>query len=158
MAEKKAYKVDIFALLGNIDIKNYEYFNSMTDEEKKSISPLILMKWMASTRDARQVYFLNELVNPLVFPFHTHKELLIKLMCACAGGKRQRYTWNKNTKKTTTTPKLVALVQKYYGYSSRDAKDALPCLSDESLLAYTQQLGYQPDEIKLIKKELKKRG
>jgi len=151
-------KLDIFEVLNNINVKKRNYYQSLTEEEQKSLSPYVIMRWLSGTNDARQVYFLNEIVNPYVFALPNHKELLLKLMMICTSGRKVRYTWIKQAKKKTSgQTKLITLVQEYFGYSQRESADALSLLSNEDLLSYAEQLGYQKPEITALKKELKNR-
>jgi len=159
MTAQKKYKVDIFRLLGSLSKRSTHAYDELTADEKKTVQPLILMRWMSGTSDARQVYFLNELVNPFVFPFYKHNELLVKLLSICGPGQPRRYKWVKaSSKKSTKLPESTKVVQEVFGYNKTDAVDALRILSDNDILSYATSLGRQDDEIKVIKKELKSRG
>lgn len=158
MAEKK-YALDIFKVLERLNAKDVEYFEKLSEEELKSLHPLVLMRWMSGTQEARQVFFLNELVNPLVFPLGKHKSLLLKLLMICGPGKARRYNWNKaKGKSTSNTPKALDIIKEYYGYSTKHAIDTLAVLSNDAILEIAEYLGKQPNEIKEITKELKGRG
>ena len=158
-ATQKKHKLDIFAVLGRISNKDGNFYRNLNEEERKALAPLVVMRWLSGTRNAQQIYFLNELVNPFVFAMGKHKELLVDLMITCSPGRTQRYFWNKaKSKRTTSVPNTVNVVRDYFGYSSIEAMEALPLLDDEIILWYADELGRQPDEIKLIKKELKSRG
>lgn len=155
---KPKYKLDIFSVLGNISKKNTKYYSNLSDEEKKGILPIVLMRWMTGTTSERQIYFINELVNPFVFSLHNHKELLVQLLTICAPGKSKRYIWKKApSNKTTATPETVKIIKQYYSYNSRDAIDAIPLLSKEDILELADELGVQKDIITKIKKELRKK-
>jgi len=155
----KQYKLDLFnEVLPNLSRKNRKFYKSLTEEQAKEISPLILMRWMSGTDDARQVYFLNELVNPFVFNLGKHKELLVNLITLCASGKIQRYKFNKTkSKKTTSTPKVVEVIKEFFSYNTIDALDVLPVISNDDILSFAEQLGRQAPEITAIKRELKTR-
>lgn len=155
----KQYKLDLFKqVLPNLSRKNEKFYGTLSEEETKEISPLILMRWMTGTNDARQVYFLNELVNPFVFNMGKHKELLVNLITICASGRDQRYKFNKvKSKKTTSTPKAVAVIREMFNYNTIDALEALSMISNDDVLSFAEQLGRQPTEITAIKKELKSR-
>lgn len=158
MKQKKQHKLNIFEVLGRISKKDTNYFGTLTEEEQKALMPLVVMRWLSGTKDARQIYFLNELVNPFVFPLANHKELLVDLMSTCCSGSSQRYKWTKAlSKKSSKTPMTVGVIKDYFGYSTTDAVDSLVLLSDSDILSYAEHLGRQPDDIKKIKKELKTR-
>jgi hypothetical protein len=152
----KQRKLDIFALLNGLSKKDIKAYTSLSEDEKKEVMPLVVMRWMSGTSDARQVYFLNELVNPFIFPFYKHKELLVALLSICGPGQSRRYNWNKSlSKKKGSSPVASAVVKEYFGYNTVDANDAIALLSTDDIMDYAQQLGYQSDEITKLKKELK---
>jgi len=155
----KEYKLDLFKeVLPNISRKNEKYYKSLTEEQTKEITPLVLMRWLSGTNDARQIFMLNELVNPFVFTLGKHKELLVDLMTISTSGKSCRYKFNKvKSKKNTTTPKTTEVVKQYFNYNTVDALEILPILSDDDILSFAEELGTQPTEITAIKKELKAR-
>jgi len=152
------YKLNIFDVLGKLSNGNAAFYDKLTEEEEKALQPLVVMRWLTGADDARQVYFLNELVNPLVFPLTNHKKLLVQLMSICTSGRTKRYKWTKaKSKKTSKASACVSVIKDYFEYNTRHATEALPLLDDETILFYAGELGRQPDEIRAIKKELKSR-
>lgn len=152
------HKIDIFQVLANLSKKNTEYYDRLEEEQKKAVQPLIVMRWLSGTKSARQIYFLNELVNPFIFSLYNHKGLLCRLMTICTSGKTQRYFWNKAlSKRTSKSPEVVKVIKEYFGYNSVDAIEALPLLTNEQILKYADDLGRQKDEVSKIKRELKTR-
>ncbi len=151
-------KLNIFQVLGSLGKKNPKFYHKLSEDEKKSLHPLVVMRWMSGTADAAQVVLTNEFVNPYVFPLHQHKELLINLISASASGDGGKCNWLKvKGKKIPKLPNLASVVRDFYGYNNRDAINAIPLLDDEDILDMAMQLGRQPDDIRLIKKELKGR-
>lgn len=158
MADQK-YKFDIFKLLDRLSVKDKKFFDELSEQDLKALQPLVLMRWMSGTTDARQIFFLNELANPMMFPLYKHKELLLNLLMISSSGKVKRYFWNKpKNNKKTSTPQMIEVVRQYFGYSTLQAKDALSLLKDEDIIGYAQYLGYQTPEIKALTKELKTRN
>ena len=154
----KERKLNIFNVLERLDVKDVYYYDKLTDNERKAFVPLVTMKWLSGVYDARQVYFINELVNPHVFNLYKHPKLLYFLMTLCGSGKSKKHFWNKTlSKKSSSTPTVIGVVREYFGYSTLEAIDALPLLSDVDILLYAENLGRQKDDIKKIKKELKSR-
>lgn len=150
-------KLDIFAVLNHISTKDVEYYGNLSDEEKKGFFPVVVTRWLSGTNNAKQIFFLNELVNPFVFSLHKHPELLYILMTLCTSGKSQRYFWNKTVSKTTGIPTIISVIREYFGYNTKQANEALPVLSDDDILSYADDLGYQKETITKLKKELKSR-
>jgi hypothetical protein len=85
-------KLDIKRVLAAVDQKNYDFYNNLTDEEKKSFNPYVLMRYTASTAGDPdlQEWFIertNEMVNKNYFNFSKdHQALLWKLYAATGAG------------------------------------------------------------------------
>lgn len=151
-------KLDIFKVLGKISTKDRQFYSDLTEEEQKGFLPVVVMRWLSGTSNAKQIYFINELVNPFVFSLHKHPELLYYLMILCGPGKTQRYYWNKTaSNKSNTVPTIVSIVRNYFGYNTTQALEALPLLSNDDILEYAEDLGIQKETLTKLKKELKSR-
>ena len=149
-------KLDIFRVLKAANNKDAAFFSSLTETEKKAFLPVIVSRWMTGTTNMRQLIFINEFVNPYTFSLYKHPELLWKLLVVASSGTNQKYTWIKAPGKSHgSRPTATKLVMEYYNYSSRDAIDALDILTREDLLELAVELGWQPDEVAKIKKEVK---
>jgi hypothetical protein len=83
-------KLDIKQELAAVDKKNHNFYDDLTDEEKKAFSPYVLMRYTSNVQGDRdtQEWFL-EMTNEMVNKNHwnlskDHKALLWKLF-ACIG-------------------------------------------------------------------------
>ena len=154
MAKERA--LDIFHLLGEIDKKKYETWDNLTDEQKKELSPLIVMRWMAGTSDPFQLIMLNDLVNLAVFNLSDHKQFLLELLTVCSSGKPKRYSW-VNYKLTAGSKRKLAtqLVAEHYNFSLKQAEESVQLFSNDELLELAELQGWQKEDIKLLQKELK---
>jgi hypothetical protein len=154
-AKKQA--LNIFSVLGSLNKKQYQFFAALSDEEKKALQPLVVQRWLSGTSDPAQVMLLNEFVNPYVFPLHKHKELLVKLLSVTgSGGGRSKWLKAKG-KATSSAPLTTNIIKLMYGYNTRDAIQASLLLTNDDVLELAAELGKQPDEIRALKAELKKR-
>lgn len=152
MAKERA--LDIFMLLGEIDKKNYNLWDSLSEEQKKEFSPLVTMRWMAGTTDQRQIIFLNEVVNLAVFNISNHAELMMKLLTVCSSGAKKRYTWiNYKMSSAKKNKKAVELIAEHYQMSLKEAEDTARLFSPEEIMELGEAQGLQKDELKLLKKE-----
>lgn len=157
MAAKKQ-ALNIFSVLGSLNKKQYQFYNALSDDERKALQPLVVQRWMSGTSDPAQVVLINEFVNPFVFPLHQHKELLVKLLSVASSGSNGRSKWLKaKGKRTSSTPLVTGIIKDFYGYNTRDAIDALVLLSNDDVVELAVELGRQPEDIRAIKAELKKR-
>lgn len=150
------YKVDIFAALNALSTKKDNFWLSLSDDQRKSIVPFLLARWLSGTSNVQQVMLLNEIANPYMFSLYSHKELAWKLLMCCTSGRTQKYIWNKLPPKVNGThPICSKLFLAVYGYSSKQTNDALKCLTGDDILDIAIDQGMQPEEITKLKKELK---
>lgn len=87
-----ASKLDIKRELNAVDQKNYDFYATLTDEERKVFSPYILMRYTASATGDHDIqeWFL-EMTNEMVNKNHwdlskNHKALLWKLFAGVGTG------------------------------------------------------------------------
>jgi hypothetical protein len=91
-------KLDIFKTLNAIDHKQGNFLNMITEQEKKSFVPLVVMQWMTGLSDKNpntetNLRLVNELVNMNFWELYKHPELQYKLMTLCGDGKSYRRAW-----------------------------------------------------------------
>ena len=152
------HKLNIFDTLNIIQRKSQNGFNCLTEEQQKGFQPLVIMRWLSGTTNPRQVFFLNELVNPFVFNFSKDKLLLYYLMTTCTAGKSQKVKWIKK-KSVSNTKQLITLqiIREVFNYNETKAREALPLLTDDQIINFAKNHGCQQPEITKIKRELKNR-
>ena len=148
------YKVDIFDILNRLSIGEQDIWSSLSEEEQKAISPLIVMRWLSGTSSKRQIVYLNTLVNHLVFSLSKHPDLLFKLMTCCTEKHPARYQWLGQKKSGPSKKLSVQVLQNYYGYSSREATKVLPLLNRDDIIRIAENLGWEKEELTKLKKEL----
>jgi hypothetical protein len=151
----KEFKLNIFDVLAQIDRKNFWFYDQLTEEEQKSLAPVVMVRWLSGTTDEEQLKLLNSICNPVIFSLSSqHKNLMMKLFCCTTNMKPKRYTY-KNTlsKKQSKTLKLK-VVSEYFAYSYREAEMVLPNIKSEDFVEMAMSLGWDDKEIKALKKEL----
>ncbi len=147
-------KLDLFKLLDRISVKDTDYFRTLSETEVKEFQPFVIMRWLSGTSSKRQLYFLNAIANPVIFTLGQHKELLYYLLTVCTTGNSQRYHWIKAPKSRGRGTLATTVVAKYFNYGHRHAVDAAKLLTNDEIMAYAGELGWQKDEIAKLKKEL----
>lgn len=145
------HKLDIFDVLKRITSKNVKF----STEELKVFAPVVITRWLSGTNSERQIYILNMYANRYCFSLSNHKELLINLMSVSTAGRFTKYKWIKRSTKSKNIKMVHAVVAEYYRYPLRHAKNMSNMLDDATILSHADDLGYQPDQIKVLKKELK---
>lgn len=81
---------DLFGALSAIDKKNYNYFDNLTDEQKKKFSPYMMVKWysyiQSKNSDLQRYYVIstNEFANKHLFndTLYDHPKLVYLMLCA----------------------------------------------------------------------------
>jgi hypothetical protein len=154
MAKERA--LDMFQVLARIDAKDYSIWDSLNEEQIKELSPYMLLRWMTGTNDEKQLIFLNRIVNTLLFTVgNDHRELMLKLLTVSASGGTKRYKWqNHKTLKKATTKLSLQVVMDYNHFTERHAIDAMRIYISQDIIEMAEDLGWQNDEIKALKKEL----
>lgn len=152
----KNYKLDLWGLLNKLDKKQIDIWKGYNDDERKEISPLIIMRWLSGTSDKRQIIFLNELVNKLVFQLGDHKELLIKLLAIANSGIPRRYYWlsqKSSASEKHGAKKALLVIEQYYQCSHKESKSYLNMLEEADVIEMAESLGLQKEEIRSLKQE-----
>jgi hypothetical protein len=162
IGEKKAFKLDIFSILSRLNKSELDLWNTLSEEEQKGFSAYVITRWMSGTKDAYQLTIIDEFVNNHLFNLGTkdgfkidHTELFCKLLACCGLNDSRRFVWKPESKKSGKMSSMALdIVKEYYDFSEREAKQSLPLLSSEDVIQLAEELGYQVDEIKKLKKEL----
>lgn len=147
---------NIFNILDKITDGDFDYIDSLTEQELKSFEPYVTQLWLrgAVQNNAVHVYLTNQVVNKYTFFFSKHPKLLYKLMCAANGGfDHTKYRFIKRPKKKQS--KSIKLLCDYYNYSPRRAVEALSLLDDNQLIEIAYSMGYDDKEVKAVLAERK---
>jgi hypothetical protein len=146
-------KLDIFRVLKELAARNIKFFDSLNEVEQKAFQPLIVMRWLTGTKNKQQIFLINELLNKYVFSLSAHKGLLYKIMSICVADKYQHFSWVKKASGATTHPRSTKAVQQYFGYNTADANKACLIISPMSIVDIAEELGWQDDELNVLRKE-----
>lgn len=153
MADRDAF--DLFQFLGQLNKRDLQAYDKLTDEGKKAAHPLVLMRWLTGTSDQAQIVRLNEFANKYVFSLGNEKPLLFKLLAASCTGKVGRNYWLKGPGGSSTRLSLEAIKAKY-GCSTREAEHYVGLLDATDILQYAEDAGFDKDQMKKLQAELGK--
>jgi hypothetical protein len=148
------FALDIFKLLGRItNKKSGDIYPTLTDDEKKGFSPLVVMRWLSGTSDPAQILALNTFANKSIFPLAKHPHLLMRTLQACSTNPG-RVQW-LGIKSGTKNPLTRQVIMDYFEYSTLELKKMDVWPTEAEILEMAEELGWQKDEIAKLKKEFK---
>jgi hypothetical protein len=125
--------------MGAIDRRRFGWYNSLTDDERKSLSMWVLQRWTTCTSskvDEINEHYLtltNDIVNVHFNAMSKHPELQFRLMQISGIGSEQPRTWIKPMKKKkeiSRNPKLFEFYEKQFPYFSDDEIEQLISIQD----------------------------
>ena len=158
---KKKPLLDIFKVFTKINSGDLNYFASLTAEEQKSISPLVLLMWMQNSSMDGQVLYLNEFVNRYLFSSlkDEPEAAFMMLQLGSRINHDKRYQWKKrctNKGRSDTIKNVLGVLCQYFEEPSHKLSHYLDRMSIDDFLGICDELGIQDDEKKKLKKEFEK--
>ena len=142
-----AVKLDIKRELKAVDSRNYDFYDSLSDDEKKSFSPYILMRYTSNVQGDRDIqeWFLettNEYVNKNFWSFtKNHKPLLWKLFAATGVGSNFYHPYLASGKKTKTEKFEKLLEEIHPSYKIEDVKLLAKLMTKDEKEELFQKMG-----------------
>lgn len=131
-----AAKLDIKRELQAVNSKNYDFYDSLTDEEKKAFAPYILMRYVSNPRSQDAQEWCIERTNEFVNKNHwllskNHKSLLWKLYAGMGLGLKLDYQYIAAGKKEKANKIEKLLVELYPAMKMSEIK-LLASLMDDN--------------------------
>lgn len=139
-----------------LDSKDRQFYDSLTDEERKKFSPYLMMRYAASVEGSAdfQEWYLratNERVNVNFFDVSTTKHSKLQwLLCTTVSPNMgtQRHYWITAKKKTKDNPTLKLLKQ-LYPKAKNDELNLLAKLnSTDDIKKLAREHGFEERELK----------
>lgn len=149
MTKAKAKKLDVFKVLEKIDLRQKEYYTTLTEEEKKSMSMWVLTRWMSSTKGMMEHHLLmvNDIVNDEAPSLSKHPELQWKLLCICGTGKKQFHQWIAPPKRLSSNKKEEALSEMNPSLNRAEVELLSKMTSDDDMRDLLYDMGYQEKQV-----------
>jgi hypothetical protein len=129
-------KLDIKRELNAVDLKNYNFYDNLTDEEKKAFSPYLLMRYISNVQGDRDIQeWFIEMTNELVNKHHwtlskNHKPLLWKLFAGIGTGATAYHPYLAASKKEKAN-KIEKLLCEIYPARKMDEIKLLASMMDK---------------------------
>lgn len=143
-------KLDLFALLTSLDEHDFGAWSRLSEEERKEVSPYMLLRWLSGCNDPEQLVNLGHIAAPCIFEFGKKPELALMVLAACTVNGHKRYKWTA-PKTTPKASKAIDLIAAAYKMPRKHAVDVLPMFSKEEIVELAEAQGWQKDEIKELK-------
>ena len=150
-------KLSIQNEMAQFDRKNRDFYDELTDEEKKKFSTFLMIRWGAAVEGSRELqeYYLmscNERLNKNFFDINTtqHKKLQWLLASTVSPNMgQQRHQWLAAKKKDTGNNKAEKFLRELYPNAKPDEIRLMAEInSKEELKELAKQLGMDQKQIK----------
>lgn len=147
-------KLDIQRELRAVDQKDYDFYNRLTDEERKAFSPYILMRYTSNANIDRDVQeWFVEMTNESVNKHHwtlskNHKALLWKLFAVTGTGVNCYHPYLAAGKKEKTNKIEKLLAELYPSTKLEDIKLQAKLMSKEDCKDLFDKMGFDAKQRK----------
>lgn len=146
--------LDIKRELVAVDLRNYNFYDTLTDQEKKEFSPYVLMRYVSNVDGDRdlQEWFLertNELVNKNHWELSkNHKALLWKLFAGCGPGVKTYHPYLKGASKEKAVKIEKLLCELYPAMKMAEIKMLAKSMSKEDKTELFDKMGFDKKQRK----------
>jgi len=152
-------KLSVKSETAALDRKDVDFYDSLSDEEKKKFSPYLMIRYgsaVSGTPDLQAYYLMstNERLNKHFFDINTaqHKKLQWLMATTISPGMGNQFHQWISPKKKTTDNKNVKFLRELYPHLKQDEIELLAEINTkEDLKKYARGLGW---EERTIKREL----
>jgi len=149
--------INIFNLLSAIDKKDYNYFDNLSEEEQKQISPYLLMRWGSTVHgnnDISKYYALstNSFVNENFWDYSNNKKFSWLLLCSASPGiGKQKHYWLGAAKGKNESKLKKALLELMPNKKSSEIDLILKVNTKEEIFEWLRSLGWEEQKLKELK-------
>tara|TARA_Y100000768_G_scaffold158864_1_gene118622 strand:- start:15208 stop:15675 length:468 start_codon:yes stop_codon:yes gene_type:complete len=150
----KKPQIPLKEIMAAIDKKDRNFYNNLSDEQKKAFSAWMMMRYCSSVqgRDAANyIYMTNELVNYQFSEVSKHPELQWLLLSACGIGKIQFHPYLKPPNSRKKKNKIFEFIYNIYPHmKAEDINNMIDINTKEELTEFAVAHGYDDKTIKDI--------
>ena len=150
----KKPQIPLKEIMAAIDKKDRNFYNNLSDEQKKAFSAWMMMRYCSSVqgRDAANyIYMTNELVNYQFSEVSKHPELQWLLLSACGVGKIQFHPYLKPPNSRKKKNKIFEFIYSIYPHmKAEDINNMIDINTKEELTEFAVAHGYDDKKIKDI--------
>lgn len=139
---------DLFEALSAIDRKDYDYYDRLTDEQKKKFNPFMLLKWMSAVKAVPaiqqfHVLSVNEFANKYTFneAVGKHPKLQWLMLCASGLGNGKQFHQYIKTKDIKDDETLKFLLVTYPESKLSDLQALAKLITEQEIEKYLDDIG-----------------
>lgn len=140
----KSYNNNIFAVITNLDKKNYNFFSEYNEAQYNELQPYTLLRWLSACqteKDANEYIKKTNVINDLIFKLGTdNKNLLLNLLCSCGSNHWVKHSWIAPPKGTKVS-KSNEEYKNFYHYNDDEWKLKQMSLTKEDYQELDKYLG-----------------
>jgi len=150
-------KLNIANEMAQFDNKNRDFYDSLSEEEKKKFSPFLMIRWGATVEGSAdmQAYYLmscNQKLNKNFFDINTtqHKKLQWLMATTISPGMgKQKHPWLAAKKKGAGDNKAIKFLRSLNPQMKEDDLKLMAELNDtDDLKCMARELGWDDKRIK----------
>ena len=148
-------KLSINNEMAQLDAKNIDFYDELTDEERKKFSTYLMLRYAASVQGSAdlQEWYLratNDRINQNFFDLNRHPKLQWLLCTTVSPGMGpQRHYWQASKKKDSSNSKAIKFIVKLYPHIKEDEAELLASInSEKELKELAKKMGMTDQEIK----------
>jgi hypothetical protein len=150
-----AGKLPLNKVLGAMDRKDRQFYDNLTDEERKAFSPFLMNRYASSVKGAGELqeWWLiatNKRVNTHFYDLGKHPKLQWLLMTTASPGMGTAFhEWIANKKKVASKNKIGKALNHIYPHAKPDEIELLEKLNTKAdVKKYLEDLGYDDKQLK----------
>mgnify|MGYP007090099964 CR=1 FL=1 len=147
-------KLNIKNEMHQLEIKNRDFYDELTDEEKKKFSNFLMLRWGSAVTgkpDYQEYYVLstNQNLNKHFFDINRHPKLQWLLAtCISPGLEEQSHEWIGFKGKASKNKRANLLAKIYPDVKMQDLETLAKTLPDEDIKRLLIDIGWKDKDIK----------
>jgi hypothetical protein len=143
-------KLSISNEMTQFDRKNRDFYDSLTDEERKNFSTFLMIRYGSSVsggRDLQEFYLIsaNERLNKNFFSLHKHPKLQWLMATTVSPGMGTfRHNWIATKKKEPSSSSIKKQIAEWYPQLKNDEVELMARINTKKEIdAHMKQLGQE---------------
>jgi hypothetical protein len=153
MVMNKKYTIDIKDILNSLDMRDIQWYDNLSDDEKHKISNWQIMRFMSACQtNNKEIEFhyltlTNDIVNVNFNLLKKYPDLQYKLLQIVGIGKKQYHPWIPPSKREKDSKLISWLCDRFPTYSYDEILDLLLINKKEDIILFLQDNGLSDEEI-----------